>query len=435
MMKALNCIPVALALVCLMSCTAEKMESPSAKGHVISLTSQVQTRATADPQTTALNTANAVGVFVTSSSETLYDNISHSVESTGDLTASSTMNYPSEDNATVNIYAYAPYVEGTALSSDNAFTLSADQSTDAGYLASDLVYASVADQAASENTVALSFAHKLSQLQVTVNNQAALDLSTAAVYITGTKIGTTFNPSTGAVGEATGNATDIKAVAALGTATTAYGIVVPQTIESGTGLVKIIAGEKTYIAKLSSGVTLEAGKAYSFTVKLTSSTEPVVEVAVSLGSTSITEWGAPTSLGEATMEEEVIEVEPLYATFGTPGGNASYDATTSTYTWTGSTNNLMNCFSFENGELASYTTLHFTFSELSEGGSVRINVLYSDNTNKSKTYYNAGTKVTALSELLDDTHTLADVTAIRFGGNSNSGSAVIKATEMYLDDE
>ena len=123
----------------------------------------------------------------------------------------------------------------------------------------------------------------------------------------------------------------------------------------------------------------------------------------------------------------------LAAAFGTPGGNASYDANTSTYSWTGSTNNLMNCFTFENGELANYTTLNFAFSELSDGASVRINVLFSDNTNKSKSYYSAGTKATAVTELLDDTHSAADVTAIRFGGNSNSGSTVVKASDMYLE--
>ena len=137
--------------------------------------------------------------------------------------------------------------------------------------------------------------------------------------------------------------------------------------------------------------------------------------------------------GDEQGSDEPAADGKLYATFGTPGGNASYDATTFTYAWTGSTNNLMNCFTFDNGELASYTTLNFTFSELSADASVRINVLFSDNTNKSKSYYSASTKATAITELLDDTHTAADVTAIRFGGNSNSGSAVVKAAEMYLE--
>ena len=44
-----------------------------------------------------------------------------------------------------------------------------------------------------------------------------------------------------------------------------------------------------------------------------------------------------------------------------------------------------------------------------------------------------GTKETPISDLLDATHTAADVTAIRSGGNSASGSCVIKASDMYLE--
>ena len=563
----------------------EFQQSAYNKGNVISLTYQLaQTRAASDPQTTALSTSNKVGVFVTSGSATITNgnNNEHSVGAAGALTTSNTMNYPTEDGAKVNIYAYAPYASAMALSSDNAFSVSTDQSAESGYLASDLVYASKADQASTEDAVSLTFAHKLSQLQITIQNEAEIDLSSATVYITGTKTATTFNPSTGAVGTASGDAAAIKA-ASISDAGTVYAIVAPQDIAANTELVKIVAGGKQYVAKLTNAATLAGSKAYKFTVKLAISEEPVVEVPITMGTTSITEWGTPDDLGEATAEE--AEVEPitltatfqtpgsnasyeaptytwtgstsnlmtvfefangelanyhtlkftfsnlvdgpvrmgyyvgstftefgsgyysagektvdltalgidlstvtkiafggrsnagscdilasdviligngdgstvpsdasqgdeqgdeqgsdepaadgkLYATFGTPGGNASYDATTFTYAWTGSTNNLMNCFTFDNGELANYTTLNFTFTELSDGASVRINVLFSDNTNKSKSYYSAGTKATAITELLDDTHTAADVTAIRFGGNSNSGSAVVKASEMYLE--
>ena len=356
---------------------AELQQSNHSKGSVISLTYQLaQTRATSDPQTSALSTSNKVGVFVTSGSTTITNgnNNEHSVGAAG----------------------------------------------------------------------ALNFAHKLSQLQITIQNDANVDLSSAVVTVTGTKIATTFNPSTGAIGDASGEATDIKA-ATISAATTVYAIVVPQDLAAETELVKITTSDKAYVAKLSSAATLAAGKAHSFTVKLVEATTPVVEVPVSLNATSITEWGTPTSLGEADMEEETVEVtSPLYATFGTPGGNASYDANTFTYTWTGTTNNVMSCFTFSNGELAQYATLKFKFTDLS-GGSVRINLLFSDNknVNTNSGYYSAGEKTITLSELnltsSDNTaHTLADVTAIRFAGNSiGSGNSqettIIKASEMYLE--
>ena len=426
---------------------AELQQNDYGKGNVISLTYQLaHTRAASDPQTNALSTSNKVGVFVTSGSATITngDNNERSVGSAGALTTSNTMNYPTEDGAKVNIYAYAPYAAGTALSSDNNFSVSTDQSAETGYLASDLVYASKADQASSETAVTLNFAHKLSQLQITIQNDANVDLTSAVVTVTGTKIATTFNPSTGAIGAASGDATDIKA-ATISDATTVYTIVVPQDLAANTELVKITTSDKAYVAKLTNAATLAAGKAHSFTVKLVEATTPVVEVPVSLNATSITEWGTPTNLGEADMEEQEVEVtSPLYATFGTPGDNASYDANTFTYTWKGTTNNVMSCFTFSNGELAQYSTLKFKFTDLS-GGSVRINLLFSDNknVNTNSGFYNAGEKTITLSELnltsSDNTaHTLADVTAIRFAGNTiGSGNSqettIIKASEMYLE--
>ena len=418
---------------------AELQQSNYSKGNVISLTYQLaQTRAASDPQTSALSTSNKVGVFVTSGSATIINgnNNEHSVGTAGALTTSNTMNYPTEDGAKVNIYAYAPYAAGMAFSSDNNFSVSTDQSAESSYLASDLVYASKTDQASSETAVALNFAHKLSQLQITIQNEANVDLTSAVVTVTGTKIATTFNPSTGVIGAASGEATDIKA-ATISAATTVYAIVVPQDLAAETELVKITTSDKAYVAKLISAATLAAGKAHSFTVKLVEATTPVVEVPVSLNATSITEWGTPTNLGEADMEEQAVEVtSPLYATIEKPSTvtNASWSSETSTYTWTATSNNLLNCFTFSNGELASYSKLHFTIASLS-GGSLRINLLYSDNSNNSKTYGSNGTKDVTLTDLLDSGKSLGDVTAIRFGGltlddSSTPGSVVL--TDMYL---
>lgn len=437
----------AMALTACSQDEADFQSSSFAKGNVISLTSQVAvTRAISDPQTTALSTSNNVGVYVAGSSSTLYDNVEHSVGTTGALTSTSTMNYPSEDGAKVNIYGYAPYTSDMALNSDNSFSVSTDQSTKSGYLASDLVYASVANQTSTESAVSLTFTHKLSQLQITVQNDANIDLTGAAVHVTGTKVSTTFNPSTGAVGTASGDATAIKA-ASISAAGTVYAIVVPQDLAANTELVKVTTSEKTYIARLTSAATLAAGKAHSFTVKLVEATTPVVEVPVSLTATSITEWGTPTDLGSADMEEETVEVtSPIYATFGTPGGNASYNAETFTYSCTQSYSNLMNCFTFSDGELANYSKLVFTISELS--GNVRVNFCYgsgsndnlnisSDKNGSNAIFGSNGTKTITMeyvsTALATVNKTLADVTSIRFGGAATTASCIIKASEMYLE--
>lgn len=420
------------------ACSQNEAEDivPINKSNVISLTSSMETmRGASELQTNALNTSVKVGAFGVSGSATITNgnNNEYTVGTNGALTATNEMAWPSNTSAKVNIYAYAPYQSNWAYNSANAFAVNTDQSSDANYLASDLLYAKATDQSQTTDAIALNFTHQLSRINVTIKkgeDASTVTLNGAKVYITNTYTATTLNPSTGALAETPSTAADILigtlSAEPTATGTTLYGITIPQAIAAATKLVKVTTSDKVYVAKLGSATTLESGKSYNFTATVGTSTE----VTLTLGSVTLTGWGDSNDLGSATMEEDVPE--PIYATFGTPGGNATYTESTYTYSWTGNTNNLMNCFTFENGELANYNTLNFAFTELSDGASVRINVLFSDNTNKSKSYYNAGTKPTAISDLLDDTHTAADVTAIRFGGNSNSGNCVIKASEMYI---
>ena len=419
----------------LTACSTDDFNGQSSQnvqsGNTINLTSTLLTaKSTSDPQTTQLNTAVTVGAFGIASDAAITngDNNPYTVEANGTLTAAAEMIWPAEGSA--SIYAYAPYQSDWTYDADNTFTIAADQTEDTGYLASDLVYGTPASNPVSqtETAIPLSFSHKLVKLNITIQQDASstIDLSAASVTITNTLPTTTFNPSTGNIGEATGTATDIKAVSALGTATTVCAIIVPQQIAAGTKLVSIVADGKQLIAKLGTATTFVGGKSYNFTVNVGSTPEPVTEVTLKLGSTSVVNWDDE-DMGAADADDK------LYAEFGTPGGSASYDAATSTYTWNASTNNLMNCFTFSNGELANYTTLTFKFSDNSNVP-VRINILYSDNTNNNTNsgYYSAGEKTITLSEVLSSGKTLADVTAIRFGGANGTGSCVIKASDMYL---
>ncbi len=135
-----------------------------------------------------------------------------------------------------------------------------------------------------------------------------------------------------------------------------------------------------------------------------------------------------------------------YASFGTPGGNATYTESTAYYEWTQSNNNLMQMFSFSNGELANYTQLKLTFS--SNSGNVRVNFVYGSGSSDNVTYNgtseggyfgSAGTKtitMSGLSTILSGkSKTLADVTAIRFGGDASSstGQCTIKWSDVYLE--
>ena len=577
----LNIAALAVA-VAFTACSADELSSSgkAQQSDVISLTSSVsKTRAASELQTNALNTATKVGVFGINGTTAVTNggNNQYSVTATGDLTADDKeMKWPVDGTAKVDIYAYAPYQSGwTAYDAANAFSVSADQSTDAGYLASDLLYASTKEVSKTSSAVVLAFSHKLVRINVklTKGDECPYDVSKSAISISGTKLATTLNPSTGALGAASGNATDIKIgtdVAITADGTTTYGVVVPQQLAAGTQFVKIVADGKILSAKLASAVTLEAGKAYNFSAEIGSSSE----VALSLGSVTLTGWGTNNELEAGKVEEVKYEYSPtsfvalgsgqsatyadgtytwtastnnlmtilefplsdghklsdfetleitvsnltdgaqwrvgyvpeggsytnfpgspstangkltidltalsglstvtkiqlggssnassedakslkvspsdvvlkglvsstsdeetpstsgtLTATFGTPGGNASYDATTNIYSWTGSTNNLMAVFEFSNGELANYATLEFTFSNLVTGPVRMGYYVGSAFTEFGTGYYNASTKTVDLTALGID---LSTVTKISFGGRSNAGSCKIKASDVKL---
>jgi len=206
--------------------------------------------------------------------------------------------YPQSGNG-VNIYAYAPWQTGLALDGNYAFSVQTDQSLDAGYLASDLLwgqpmkestatpgtYTTANPVARTKNNVSVTFKHLLSKIQVTLTPDAASGLTAddfkgATLQILQVLPGTTLTLANGSISPASGNKTDITA-ATYGTGTTptltAAAIVVPQTIAKGEQFLKVhlaTGGELYYT--LPSGdsdadLTLESGKIYTYdiTVKLT----------------------------------------------------------------------------------------------------------------------------------------------------------------------
>ena len=93
-----------------------------------------QTRSLAELQINALNTATKVGAFGISGTAAVTNgtNNQYSVTSTGELEAVvNDMKWPGGD-AKVDIYAYAPYQSNWTYNSANSFSVSTDQSDDAG---------------------------------------------------------------------------------------------------------------------------------------------------------------------------------------------------------------------------------------------------------------------------------------------------------------
>ena len=271
-------LPTLMACVMLLSgCTAEEMDVQNTKRSTeIRLTASMQqtTRSASNLQDTQVSTAVAVGVYGVAGGNTIAngDNAAYSVDNNHQLSAESAMTWP--ESGSVTIYAYAPHQESWSYSmATKIFTVAADQSSDAGYLASDLLYAS---QTATSQTsaVGLSFSHKLARLALTVTADASTTLTDATVKIVGTKPSTVLTLTDGTISEATGTAQDITIGSGInitaGQSQTLYAVVVPQTISANTTLIEVTAGGKAWRYHFSSNAVFVGGKSHSASITVSS---------------------------------------------------------------------------------------------------------------------------------------------------------------------
>ena len=230
----------------------------------------------------------------------------------GSMSTSPQPYYPTSGKD-VNIYAYYP--SGTVTSIDaNAdavnFTVVADQSSDANYKVSDLMYGTASNPVKRiKDDVNITFKHLLSKVTVTLKQGAGIkNLTNAKVELLNVLPTTTLTPSTGVISVADGDETDIT-VMDKGTNLSGSAVVVPQTLNQE------VEGKRRFIR-----VTLETGGVlYSQNltdadnepigdIEMTAGNEYKYEITVNLTSldikSSITEWvtGDPVK-GDAEMEE------------------------------------------------------------------------------------------------------------------------------------
>ena len=421
----------------------------------ITLVSSVaQTRsANVNLQKTQIANGVKVGVFVQNADGFIANGNNAQMTADGNGGLNGTLLYYPADGSAVSIHAYAPYSTAFSDMADNAapFTVASDQSTDAGYLASDLLCgAPVGTNAFTKGspTVPLNFMHKLSKVNVKFKTGGTtdVDLKGATINIVNTLPSTTLKVSDGTVGEASGTATTIKAVtfAANATEFLASAVIVPQKVAAGSFVQVALTNGKVLNAQLNTASTFLSGKSYTYSVNISGQGGDATAI-IEMAST-VTDWDANTDelTGDVTVEDggtpggdpptpgddtpdTPAESGNLYATFGTPGGNASYAAPT--YTWTATTNNLMTCFEFANGELANYKELKFTISNLS-GNMVRMGYYVGSTfTEFGNGFGSNGTKTVDLTALGID---LKTVTKISFGGRTGTGSVDINASDVIL---
>ena len=173
--------------------------------------------------------------------------------------------YPTSGNG-VNIYALYPATAATG----ELFTIKEDQSTDANYKASDLMYGKPASNpvSPSANAEDIQFSHLLSK--VTINLKPGVNVTSldgAKVELLGVKPSTMLTAGINghSITAASGNATPITVMTATETVTSGSAIIVPQTLPEM--FLQVTLDGATLTGKLDSGLPeLTAGNAYTYNI-------------------------------------------------------------------------------------------------------------------------------------------------------------------------
>ncbi len=270
---------IAAALLALAACGKEEAVQDGAVEIRLTSSLDAQTRATHGLDTQiAENEIVYVWVDDAGTGAALHTNNSLTADGSGNLSGGETMYFPASGNG-VHIYAVHGSLSGTSSFWNQSIThtvASDQQSTGTGYAASDLVYCKSADVARTRNDVLLTFSHLLSKIEVVLKQgDGSPEISGAAIV--NTKLQATFTPAKandGITVTASGSAGDIAIDCGVtsGTEVLNEAIIVPQTVASGTKLIRVNAadgGELYYTT--TAAATFEAGKKYRYviTVSLT----------------------------------------------------------------------------------------------------------------------------------------------------------------------
>ena len=284
-MKSFKMIGLALMAtltgVSFSTCTSET-EEVLGQDTEIRLTSEITpSRVTSlNYQSTQIVANQQVGVTITGA-KTTHNNVAWTAGADGALTNTGSTLYYGTGTATIT--AYHPH-NSAWTGTSHTFSVSTDQSIEANYRNSDLLWAT-ASSGKTANAVALTFTHKLAKINVTLQSTDITNLSGATISICGTNLNTGFNPQTGALAAATASKGNIKAGITTASAYTASAIIVPQTVGAATELVKVTYDGKTYAYPLPAVKTFESGKSYNYTLDIKENL-----VVLTLVASKITNW-------------------------------------------------------------------------------------------------------------------------------------------------
>lgn len=270
-MKAIKYVSMAAIALAMAACSNDN-EIDNWAGEIrLSSGVSVQTRAyTPTAPDTQIAADELIGIYVSGvDGEPIttygYSNVSAKADGSGNFgTYSTTMYYP-QSGKDVKIKAYHPYNDGADDTYD--FTVEADQSVDANYYKSDLLYSGETTIARSKTAHSLTFTHKLAKIFCTLTaGDGVSTVDGATIEVLSAEKAANFNRKTGDVNTTTSTKGDVK----LGT----YGaIIAPQEIANSTQLLKITlseaAGSGEFYYTTKAKTTFDSGNIYQYEITVT----------------------------------------------------------------------------------------------------------------------------------------------------------------------
>lgn len=245
----------AAALTVLTACSSDDSSIENNEGRVpvkLSYTNidAAETRAAQNLNEGTFASGESVKVRVSNTGTGEWSDYTFTTGDAGAMTAPATPPYYPAGSTNIDIVAYYPADAG------ESFSVATNQTADDDYKASDLMFASVTDQAKQAAAVNLAFSHKMAKLNVNITAGQGVT-SITSVSLLNVKPTVTFDRATGAVGEATGTATSI-AMSNNGAA-----LIPAQTIDGGLLSIETDKGTATYSV---SNKAFVAGKLYTMNI-------------------------------------------------------------------------------------------------------------------------------------------------------------------------
>ncbi len=180
--------------------------------------------------------------------------------------------YWKDDDTHADFYLYYPYVAGPSVSA-MPFTVKADQSAEASYRESDMLWGKTSDVTPTASAISIPMGHVMSRMVVKVQagngfTAASLAASAVSVRINGVQCSSTVNLATGTPtpsGERV-------SVTPLHSSDSYIALIVPQTVPEG-NLITINVDGKDY--NLNRSFTFERGKSHTFNVTVSKTSQGV----------------------------------------------------------------------------------------------------------------------------------------------------------------